>query len=222
MTKKDKLQKEIDKVCKKHNILSLEKADQQIWRKISLEKLSEDFLDKFKSKINWDKISCKSNLSEDFIRKYKNNVDWKYICSYQILSEDFIREFYDKIEKSNDYVKTWNDVCRRQIISEKFIREFKHVINWPALFENKKIKLSNNFIKEMIPFISISDKEGNYIPYKIECIINKENKLIEKQLEKVKSDTKIKESILVLEDLLEEKGIRNLLEFQVFKIKFIQ
>ena len=36
-------------------------------------------------------------LSEEFIKKFKDEVDWLSISIYQKLSEDFIREFKDEV-----------------------------------------------------------------------------------------------------------------------------
>lgn len=50
-----------------------------------------------KTKSIGGKKSQYQTLSEDFIRKFKNKVDWEKISQYQELSEDFIREFKNKV-----------------------------------------------------------------------------------------------------------------------------
>jgi hypothetical protein len=39
-------------------------------------------------------ISRYQKLSENFIRKFKNNVNWEYISKYQTLSKDFKKELF--------------------------------------------------------------------------------------------------------------------------------
>ena len=46
--------------------------------------------------MNWGNISSYSTLSEDFIQEFQDKVDWEFISKYQNLS-DFIQEFKDKV-----------------------------------------------------------------------------------------------------------------------------
>lgn len=71
---------------------------------------------KFYRDIKWDKISSKFRLSEQFIENYKDKVDWTAISCYQILSEEFIEKFQDKVHwgfifssqnLSKDFIKKW-------------------------------------------------------------------------------------------------------------------
>ena len=53
----------------------------------------ENFIRKFKDKVDWSRISQYKKLSEDFIREFKDKVNWYGISYHQILSEEFKNEF---------------------------------------------------------------------------------------------------------------------------------
>ena len=67
------------------------------YKLISNQKLSEEFIEKHKDKVNWSYISIHQKLSESFIEKYIDKVDWWYILKYQTLSEEFRQKHNDKI-----------------------------------------------------------------------------------------------------------------------------
>jgi phosphoribosylanthranilate isomerase len=119
------ISKEIEDICKLYNI----KFDPT---------LSEDFIRKFKNKVNWHNISIHQKLSEDFIREFKDEIDWYYISMYQKLSESLIREFKDEVN--------WYYISRHQKLSENFIKKFKDRVHWNRISEYQK--LSENFIRE--------------------------------------------------------------------------
>src|SRR5574344_1723695 len=56
------------------------------------QKLSEEFIEKYNDKVNWNNISQYQTLSESFIEKHYDKVDWNYISIYQTLSEPFIEK----------------------------------------------------------------------------------------------------------------------------------
>jgi len=115
------------------------------WRDISyFEYLSEDFIRKFKDKVEWNYISTFQKLSEDFIREFKDKVSWWHISYYQKLSEDFIREFKDKVN--------WLNISYNQTLSEDFIKEFKDKINFRYLLQNKYCPLNIKFKYNMDEF----------------------------------------------------------------------
>lgn len=63
------------------------------WPLISrVEKLSENFISKFKKYVDWYWICQSQELSEEFICKHGRYVNWSLISEYQNLSENFIKE----------------------------------------------------------------------------------------------------------------------------------
>jgi hypothetical protein len=88
------------------------------WESISTkQKLSEDFIEKYKDKVVWINVSINQILSEEFIEEFKNKVDWYFISLYQELSEEFI-------EKHSNLV-SWNCIFECQILSEEFIEKYE-------------------------------------------------------------------------------------------------
>ena len=51
------------------------------------EKLSEEFIRGFQSKVSWYNISYNQELNEEFIREFQDKVDWKNISKYQKASK---------------------------------------------------------------------------------------------------------------------------------------
>ena len=134
--------------------------------------LSEEFIEEFYKKINWQYLSYFYSPSENLMNNFlyfwnwtyvlqhvkvsefllRNVIDkiiidkncWKVISQHQTLSEDFIREFKDKLD--------WGEICRNQKLSEDFIREFKNKITIYEICRYQK--LSEEFIEELLHNIS--------------------------------------------------------------------
>ena len=68
------------------------------WRRISQHKyLTEEFMEKYKDKIDWGIVSICQRLSESFIEKYQDKVDWVYINIHQELSKEFKDKHKEKL-----------------------------------------------------------------------------------------------------------------------------
>jgi len=137
------VKQETQNIINKLNLnCTIEDFENQIdvnWYFISeYQKLSEDFIRKFRNQLNWLDVCEYQQLSENFIREFQDRVDWYNISKYQQLSENFIREFQDRVD--------WYNISAYQKLSEDFIREFKYEIEWTDI--SKYQKLSPEFIKE--------------------------------------------------------------------------
>jgi hypothetical protein len=93
------------------------------WPRVSryqtIELLSEKFINRFVSLLDWTIISQYQALSEHFIEKHQNYLKWPIISQYQIMSENFIRKFQNNVD--------WNMIAERdKILSTDFIIEFCH------------------------------------------------------------------------------------------------
>ena len=75
-------------------------------------KLSPEFIETFKDKLNWFNISGHQTLSEDMIRKYQDKVDWNQISMNQKMSDQFIAEFRYHLNMS--YIKRFQKILRTQ------------------------------------------------------------------------------------------------------------
>ncbi|KAF2905105.1 hypothetical protein ILUMI_01089 [Ignelater luminosus] len=121
---------------------------------------SEEFIKEFnKGEMIWYYICKRQELSEEFIRKYKDRVNWFAVSRYQKLSQDFLIEFRDRIkwgvvsvDLSEELIRehkdevNWNAICRKRILSEEFIREFRTCVNWYIVTCYQE--LSESFIRE--------------------------------------------------------------------------
>jgi len=109
------------------------------WKEISAYKhLSEEFIEKYKDKVNWNYISIYQILSEGFIEKHEHEVDWDYISGCQSLSEDFIEKYKGKVE--------WHWISKYHSLSWDFILKHQNRIQHPdSLKKYFRIKYSNYY-----------------------------------------------------------------------------
>jgi hypothetical protein len=129
------------------------------WVKISRFKfLTEDFIRKNASKLDWDFISQYQNLSFDLVKDYQKSVNWDEITKNQNYGIYFIEEFKDKlnwfylsynksfsysgIRRYKDYL-VWNVACKKSYIDFDFFKENLALMNISA------IKINQNISKEV-------------------------------------------------------------------------
>jgi len=122
------------------------------WIKLSwTQPLSESIIREFQDRLNWTKLSWSQSLSETLIREFQNKVDWRHVSNEQTLTESFIREFSDKVN--------WRHLSGSQELSEPFIEEFADKVNWTIISYYQK--LSKKFIEENVDRLYL----GNLIPF---------------------------------------------------------
>jgi Txe/YoeB family toxin of Txe-Axe toxin-antitoxin module len=90
--------------------------DKDHWKKIcSTFWLSEELIDKYSDRLNWDEVSFHQKLNYAAIDKYADKLNWKYVSQYQKLSEELIDKYSSKVD--------WSHIFRDQELSEDFIRK---------------------------------------------------------------------------------------------------
>lgn len=117
------------------------------WESVSQDpNISEDFINRYGSRLDWFWLSSNETLSEDCIRENAKFVDWEGLCERDVqLSEDFIRDFQDEV--------VWWLISENQKLSEDFIREFSHLVDWRSIEIYQD--LSQSFIEEHIDKIEL-------------------------------------------------------------------
>ena len=118
------------------------------WSIISrYQKLSEDFMNKYKSKLDWYWISQEQFMTLEFIADNINLINWKVIptnfnISY-LLNDGFVVLFKDK--------PIWENIGHMEKVTEDCLNLFYDNIPetaWIDIFENKKLSL--DFIEKYI------------------------------------------------------------------------
>jgi len=94
------------------------------------QELSEDFIRKHQSILNFFEISYTKNLSEEFMEEFEDRLTWSAI-SHQKLSESFIRKHKDQVY--------WLQISLCQKLSKDFIVEFIDKIDLKKLASNKNV-----------------------------------------------------------------------------------
>lgn len=142
------------------------------WDHISyINNLPDDFVLKYKLRLNFEAVFQYSNLkeetleklalylrdkewyylwdeqkvSEQFIERHLDKVNWDRICITSDLSEDFIRRHIDKVD--------WESICCAQNLSESFLREYWDQVFWYdiLMFHDN---LTPEFVREIVQFAS--------------------------------------------------------------------
>ena len=107
--------------------------------------ISEEFIERNSSLVNWCSVSLYQKLSEEFIERNADRVDWACISKYQKLSEEFIERHADRAE--------WDCISKYQKLSEEFIERNSSLVNWRYISEFQK--LSEEFIERNTDRVSL-------------------------------------------------------------------
>lgn len=138
-------------------------AEDLVFRLISKRELSEEFVRKFFSALDWFSICKNSNVqnySESFFKDCRFNTKtffWFYISQIKNLSEDFLEKHFDNL----DLFK----VISNSSLSEDFIRKYQDRLDWLLISEFQV--LSNSFkeeFKDKLNFEKIQLREENVKP----------------------------------------------------------
>ena len=100
--------------------------------------LSATFIEDFKHKIVWERLSCNETqcLTEEIILKYKDKwyADWIWYC--QKLSEPFIRKVIEEKTFKVNWEYLWE--CQTPVLSVKFFQDFEDKIVWYKINYSKR------------------------------------------------------------------------------------
>lgn len=69
--------------------------------------LPEEFIEKYKEKVNWSNVSQFSKLSNEFMSKYEDKIDWERALRYQDV--DCVLRDKHKLDRRNSYAVESND-----------------------------------------------------------------------------------------------------------------
>ena len=98
--------------------------------------------------IDWYWFSFEQRLSEEFIDKYKDNIHWNVICIRQVLSIEFIEKYKNKVDYSYLFISTgknkdldYDGFIERNI--DIFLKNYK---DFPEKYRKKFICLRADLI----------------------------------------------------------------------------
>lgn len=107
--------------------------------------LPEEFMEKYKDKLDWVRISKTQDLSSEFIFQNKDLINFTYlsVSNYFKLNDNDIKDLIDDCDdNNNDYSKktkfaiNWSTISLREDLSIDFIRKFKDYLVWSYLSVN--------------------------------------------------------------------------------------
>lgn len=119
--------------------------------------LDEEFLKKYKAKLDWQPISRFQELSEELMEECIDFVDFVEISTYQDLSEGFMEKYADRL--------SWWALAMKQEMSKEFIARHLNEIREPLMFfMMKKRDVGEDFFREHIdifkgPFYVMDESE---------------------------------------------------------------
>lgn len=143
------------------------RTDREIdWRKLSRRKLSEDFIEEYKDKLDWGLLSSYQILSDSFIEKYKDLISWNYVSCSQTPSKEFLLRHKDKL--------SWDLVSSHQVFSPEDLlnKDFQPLLHWEKiLLYQPYIDLDSLVIKD----IQASEVK-NYVSLNVAYLLYQETK----------------------------------------------
>ena len=156
--------------CLCHPINSFYEINEDGWYFLSKFKLSEEFIEKYQDKVNWNNVSQFQSLSEKFMEKHFDKLNSKLISEYQVLSESFIEQHKNDLDwnnisvnqilsepfmEKNHYLVNFYYISKFQALSESFIERYSFKLDW--FYIAKYQKLSEQFIERNLRFLDFFD-----------------------------------------------------------------
>lgn len=95
---------------------------ENLWRFVCFSKLTEPFIQRNWTKVDWPMVCEFSELTDDFMRKFICFIDLEKVSKYQLLSDDFVYQYR--------YSLDWSSLLFHQTFSESLLLE---LINDPYI-----------------------------------------------------------------------------------------
>jgi hypothetical protein len=169
------------------------------WYTISELSLPEQFLEKYKDKIDWYRYLAYHKVTEEFIEKYTSRwphlLKWSYVIKTQKLTEEFLEKHSSKFN-NDDWVNLWvhqsvspefiqrhidtahwGCISECQQLPEWFIDKYADKVNWNSISISQK--LSPEFITEHIDKITediLRNEEFDNYPDSIKLLLKQKFK----------------------------------------------
>ena len=151
--------------------------------------LSEEFLNEFFYKVDWNYVALHQKISDEFLIENAERIDkryrgmyaefWHYVSAYQTLSENTIKALYQ-------YVK-WEDIVQYQKLSEQFIYKMIYKNSWFA--GNDNTYNNDEIWKKICKYQTLSEKFIDKIKDKVDWFnISRYQMLSEKFIQKHKDN----------------------------------
>lgn len=148
-----------------------------VWTVIpQTQRVSEQFIEKWKDKINWEEVCRYQKLSSKFLDEHTKYLIWEIVEYNQDLEEWFIEEHIDKLN--------FDKLLTRQNLSQKFMEKYSNRINWLESLhfywdsstnytytKGKNTNLTKKFVIKMLKQQYNREKISNYNKSRIEEII---------------------------------------------------
>ena len=95
-----------------------------IWYFIPLIFCTDDFIERFHERLDFDILCCSFLISENILRKFSHKLNWHWVSIKQELSKEFMVDFQEKL--------SWHLIDKKKLIEthgEEFVRQFEHKWN---------------------------------------------------------------------------------------------
>lgn len=129
------------------------------------QKLNEDFIIKHFDRFNITLVFCHQheNLSDEFIEKYQDKCEWDYFCTLECNDEKIIEKYYDKFDKKS--LCTYQNLSEEFILKHFDDLDMVTVIEYQKVSENILRKYiivdDENNISPNEKYVFISDNINN-------------------------------------------------------------
>lgn len=129
-------------------------------------KLSRNFIEKYKDKIDWNQIYCTKYDNRDFVDKYKDYIDWdiinlvREIRAFEVSSCNIKTFLDDPTLISSD---VWDDIVLNNDLSNLFLEYFGNFLNWDLICKQIFYNKMNNISFSLLLKHQNKIKDWNYI-----------------------------------------------------------
>ena len=137
---------------------------------------NEEFLEEFKTKIDWSKLDY-SRLHKDLIFKYFEYVNIDQLISDEAVSFEVLNEYLDLFKNNLDEAYLYKNLNEEEL--KIILSKIPKIENTRFRFLESEIKLSNDFLNQMILLYKKSKKNKADWP-KFESSLNLPESFIEK------------------------------------------
>lgn len=118
--------------------------------------MDEDFMRKNPDMVDWEHVEKNYDLSDDFINDFGDRMNFEVILTRFKLSERTLENYISDIDK----LKLWNTLFWTQKVSESFIRKYSdryeqlwYMELWYTIVQNQNV--SDDLIIEYIKFMDL-------------------------------------------------------------------
>ena len=153
--------------------------EEDAWKELSMDfPWTEELLAQYRSKLDWDKISCNSSIKWNLsmLERFRRNINWTEFSS-NANEEVLIPEIVEKFEDEWD----WKVLSCNSDLSFELVAKYADKWDWKQLissYRNNEV-YSPDFLDRFIDYIPADEFKDSHLWY---ALIERKEKELKKQI----------------------------------------